>query len=127
MMIKSFLPVIFAAAILIAGTTLPAQDHQGHDRGKPGAATAPGKLLPVAEVDAAWAGQARKVYPLDACLTSDEKLGSMGKPSEWVYRSAGQKDRLVVFCCEGCNDDFMKEPAKYLAKLDAAAKAKTGK
>ena len=29
-------------------------------------------------------------------------------------------------CCEGCGDDFMKEPAKYLVKLDAAEKSKAG-
>ena len=32
-----------------------------------------------------------------------------------------QPDRLVRFCCDGCPDDFMKDPAKYLKQLDAAA------
>lgn len=41
-----------------------------------------------------------------------------------IYRVDGKADRLLVFCCDGCEDDFMKEPAKYLAVLDAAAKKK---
>jgi hypothetical protein len=32
----------------------------------------------------------------------------------------------VLFCCEGCIEDFKGDPAKFLAKLDAAAKAKSG-
>ena len=79
-----------------------------------------GKLVAVAEKDAAWAAKARKEYPLDVCLTSDEKLGSMGKSPEYIYRVEGKPDRLVVFCCDGCEGDFMKDPGKYLAKIDTA-------
>ncbi len=127
MTIKSLLPAAFAAALLLSSASLPAQSGHEHGHGQGKAEAAAGKLVPVAEVDAAWAEKARKAYPLDACLTSDEKLGSMGKPSEWVYRAAGQADRLVVFCCEGCGDDFLKEPATYIAKLDKAVAAKAGK
>lgn len=92
------------------------------------AAAAPaGKLTRVTEKDAAWAAKARQAYPLDVCLTSDEKLGSMGKSPEFIYRVAGQPDRLVIFCCEGCEDDFNQSPAKFVAKLDAAAKAAPAK
>jgi len=28
--------------------------------------------------------------------------------------------RRVYFCCAGCPEAFKKDPAKYLAKLDAA-------
>lgn len=94
------------------------------------AASAPaGKLIRVSEKDAAWAAKERKAYPLTVCVASDEDLGSMGDSPEYIYRVAGQRDRLVVFCCEGCEEDFLKEPAKYLAKIDAAkaAKAKAGK
>jgi hypothetical protein len=83
-----------------------------------------GKLVKVTEKDAAWAAKTRKEYPLNVCLTSDEKLGSMGKSPEYIYRVDGHADRLVVFCCEGCEEDFLKEPAKYLAKLDAAKSGK---
>lgn len=127
MLIKSILPAVFAAAFLLSGASLTAQSGHGHDHGKAKAEAAAGKLVPAADVDAAWLEKARKAYPLNACLTSDEKLGSMGKPSEWVYRVSGKADRLVVFCCEGCGDDFLKEPATYIAKLDQAVAAKSGK
>jgi YHS domain-containing protein len=57
-------------------------------------------------------------YPLDTCLVSGGKLGSMGEPVERVYGN-----RLVRFCCEDCIKPFEKEPAKYIATLDAAWKA----
>jgi YHS domain-containing protein len=53
-----------------------------------------------------------KAYPLDVCLVSGEKLGSMGDPI--VITHAGQE---VKFCCKSCQPDFAKDPAKYLAKL----------
>jgi YHS domain-containing protein len=90
-------------------------------------ASASGELVKVTEKDAAWAAKARAAYPLKVCLTSDEKLGAMGENAEFIYREKGKPDRLVVFCCEGCEDDFKKEPAKYVAKLDAAAKQKSAK
>jgi hypothetical protein len=63
-------------------------------------------------------------YPLKACVVSDEPLGSMGDAVKYTHREAGKPDRLVLFCCEGCVDDFKAAPAKFLAKLDAAAKGK---
>jgi hypothetical protein len=29
----------------------------------------------------------------------------------------------VLLCCSNCEEDFLKDPAKALAKLDAAEKA----
>lgn len=72
--------------------------------------------------DAALIAQARAAYPLKTCLVSDEALGSMGEALGYVHRAAGQPDRVVFFCCGGCTDDFKAEPAKFLAKLDAAKK-----
>ena len=51
-------------------------------------------------------------YPLDTCVVSGEKLGSMGEP--FVITHEGIE---VRFCCDGCLPTFKKEPAKYLAKL----------
>lgn len=69
---------------------------------------------------------AAKPYPLDKCIVSDEKLGEMGKP--FVFTHEGQEIKL---CCKSCQKDFKKDPAKYLKKLDTAAKtdnaAKTDK
>ena len=56
-------------------------------------------------------------YPLTTCIVSDEKLGEMGKPLMVDY-----KGQQVGFCCKSCLGDFDKEPAKYLAKLQAPAK-----
>lgn len=84
-----------------------------------------GVLVKLTEKDAAWAAKQRAAYPLKVCLTSDEKLGSMGDNAELIYREEGKPDRLLIFCCDGCGDDFAKDPAKYLAKLDAAAKEKS--
>lgn len=56
-------------------------------------------------------------YPLDICVVSGEKLGSMGKPV--VLHHEGREVRL---CCPGCVDDFKKNPEKFLKKLDEAGK-----
>ena len=53
-----------------------------------------------------------KAYPLDVCIVSGEKLGSMGDPISLVHE--GQE---VKFCCKSCKPDFEKEPAKFLSKL----------
>lgn len=105
--------------------------HEAHKKeAEKAAAAAPagaGTLHKLTEKDAAWAVKERAAYPLTVCLTSDEKLGSMGDNAEFIYREKGKTDRLLVFCCAGCEDDFKKEPAKFLAKLDAAAKQKKAK
>ncbi len=55
---------------------------------------------------------ATKPYPLNVCIVSGEKLGSMGDPIVVVHQ--GQEVKL---CCKSCKPDFEKEPAKFLAKL----------
>lgn len=64
------------------------------------------------EADAAAIRAQAPTYPLDTCAVSGEKLGSMGKPHVIVHE--GQE---IKFCCSGCEPDFKKEPAKFLAKL----------
>ncbi|HEY0946379.1 MAG TPA: hypothetical protein VGD81_13970 [Opitutaceae bacterium] len=66
-------------------------------------------------------------YPLTTCVVSGEKLGSMGKPYVHVHQEEGKPDRVVQFCCRGCIKDFKKDPAQYLAKLDAAEAAAKAK
>ena len=58
-----------------------------------------------------------KPYPLKTCLVTGEKLDAMGKP--YVFVHEGQEIKL---CCKGCLKAFKKEPAKYLKKIDEAAK-----
>ena len=116
------LALLFATTVLLAGPLGLAAEGPNHsDPAKAASAEKAGQLIPVTEKDAVWAAKARQSYPLDVCLVSDEKLGSMGKSPEYIYRVDGKADRLVVFCCDGCEGDFLKEPAKHLAKLDAAA------
>ena len=95
---------------------------------KSAAPAAAGTLTPAnAKTDAAWLSQAVAAYPLDGCVVSGDKFdgGAMGKPQDYVYKTAGQPDRLVRFCCKDCVKDFNKEPAKFLKTLDDAAVAKT--
>lgn len=82
---------------------------------------AAGQLVEPIEKDAAWLAKVRPAYPLKVCVVSGEDLGSMGDTLERIYRRAGQPDRLVRFCCDGCPDDFAKDPAKYLKQLDNPA------
>lgn len=56
--------------------------------------------------------QAAATYPLDTCVVSGEKLGSMG--DSIVYQHEGTE---VRFCCKSCIKKFKKDPAKYLVKL----------
>ncbi len=66
-------------------------------------------------VDAALMAAQRATYPVKACLISGEDLGSMGEPVELLYGT-----RLVRLCCKGCVKGFRKDPAAFIAKLDAA-------
>lgn len=82
-------------------------------------------MLAVAWVVAPLAGfaeekkAAAKPYPLDTCLVSDEKLGADPKMATFVFTHEGQEIKL---CCKSCQKDFNKAPAKYLKKLEGAAK-----
>ncbi|MDY7107443.1 MAG: hypothetical protein SYC29_02290 [Planctomycetota bacterium] len=66
----------------------------------------------MAKIDKAYADAQRDTYPLDTCVVSGGKLGSMGEPVELV---AGTQ--LVRFCCGGCFPTFREDPQKYLAKV----------
>jgi len=60
-------------------------------------------------------------YPLKTCVVSGEELG--GDHGEaFVFLHEG---RTVKFCCEPCKEDFLEEPAKYIAMIDAAKEGKT--
>jgi hypothetical protein len=53
-------------------------------------------------------------YPMDHCPVGGP-LGSMGEPVNFIYMN-----RLVRFCCGGCETSLVNDPAKYLTKLDKA-------
>jgi YHS domain-containing protein len=53
-------------------------------------------------------------YPLDTCIVTGEKLGSMGAPVSIQY-----KGREFRFCCAGCPPKFQADPEPYIKKIDA--------
>lgn len=55
---------------------------------------------------------AAKSYPLDTCVVTGNKLGSMGKVITKTHD--GQE---VKFCCKPCIKKFDKDPARYIGKL----------
>lgn len=57
-----------------------------------------------------------KAYPLDWCIVTGEKLGSMGDPVSRTYQG-----REVKFCCKHCIEEFEKTPALYIARIDSAS------
>jgi YHS domain-containing protein len=60
-----------------------------------------------------------KPYPFDICLIDGMKLGSMGDPYVFVYQ--GQEIKL---CCPDCKPVFLKDPNKYLKKIQDAGGGK---
>jgi len=62
------------------------------------------KKLPAAEQAAALA---QKVCPI-----SGDPLGSMGKPQKVTAEG-----KSAFLCCEGCEEDFRKDPKAALAKI----------
>jgi YHS domain-containing protein len=73
----------------------------------------------IAGVDKKVVEQQTPLYPMETCPISGEKLGAMGSAVNVVYQN-----RLVKFCCNMCPDEFRKDPAKTLKKLDEAVIAK---
>ena len=47
-----------------------------------------------------------------SALVSGEMLGTMGAP-----KKVDVKGQAVWICCDSCKDSLLKEPDKYLAKL----------
>ncbi|MEI7910377.1 MAG: hypothetical protein WCK77_12130 [Verrucomicrobiota bacterium] len=74
-------------------------------------------ILASASLYAAEPAAKAKPFPesITTCLISGEKLGEMGKPYVFVYE--GQEVKL---CCKNCLKKFNAEPAKYIAKINAA-------
>ena len=117
MKLNSLLPaLVLALSAGLSPALLAADKHDHHPNASAAKKPTPTETETIAK--------ARASYPLKTCLVSDEPLGSMGDAAPYIHRAAGQPDRVVFVCCEGCIDDFKANPAKFLAKVDAAAKAK---
>lgn len=127
MKLFSSLKILTTLSCSVALTTL-ALAQEGHDQAK-AETPAAGSFIKAdqANVSAEWLAQSTAAYPLDACMVSGDKLegSDMGPPVNYVYRQAGQPDRLVRLCCNHCVRDFKKDPAKYLKMIDEAAAAKS--
>jgi YHS domain-containing protein len=68
--------------------------------------------------DAAILKDQAQVYVPETCPITGMKLGAMGEPYPLVHRN-----RLVRFCCKGCDARFLKDPDPALEKLDATIRA----
>ena len=51
-------------------------------------------------------------YPIEICVVSEKKLGSMGDPVEYDHEGT-----TVKFCCDHCIPKFKEDPDTYVAKL----------
>jgi YHS domain-containing protein len=70
----------------------------------------------LAKLDRAVIAKQSKNYPVDVCLVSGEKLGDHGDVVNLVLAN-----RLVKLCRPECAEEVNKEPARFLATLDAGA------
>lgn len=73
---------------------------------------------PQAALERAVVAQQGPSYPLETCVVTGEKLGSMGAPVDYVFQN-----RLVRFCCAGCIGTFRADPFAYLQKIPAPSAA----
>lgn len=57
-------------------------------------------------------------YPLDFCIVSNEKLGSMGDPVAFKHG-----DKEIKVCCKACIKTFNKKPEEFMKKIQEAKKS----
>ena len=103
-LLTKLVPATFVAAGLFIGCGGDHDhdhDHDGHDHDSDGKD----------KTSSAGGGD----YALTTCLVSGEDLESMG--GAFIHKHEGV---TVKFCCEGCVEDFEKDPEKFIAKLEAA-------
>jgi YHS domain-containing protein len=79
------------------------------------ASSAQAKPHPEIKHDPEKAAPVGMAYPLDYCIVTGEKLGSMGDVV--FYQHEG---REIRFCCAACIETFEAKAADYIAKIDAA-------
>ena len=75
--------------------------------------------LTLASVSFAADSKKPKPYPLKTCVVTDEEINDKGEMKPYRFVHEGQEVKL---CCKSCLKDFKKEPAKYMAKIEAAEK-----
>lgn len=107
--ISSFLAVLSTAAFTPLVAQPGAAGHSNHQPAPTAAAAASAPATSNERVGDPW--------PLDTCIVSGGKLGSMGDPIIRIHEG-----REVRFCCEGCVPKFEADPAPFLKKADEAIK-----
>jgi len=71
------------------------------------------------KLETAYIASQRAKYPLNTCVVSDEELGGMGEPIDYLWGT-----RLYRLCCGGCKKAIQKDPESHWAKIEAARAAK---
>lgn len=66
------------------------------------------------EADGPPASAEHSEYPLDVCVVSGEKLGSMGDPI-----TIEVADHTFKLCCASCEDKLRDNPDKYIKMLES--------
>lgn len=101
---------LFGPAMIGVVTTLGCES-KATDKPVATDSTAPAENDPMAALTDA---ERAAVLAQKICPVTSEPLGSMGSPLKVTVEG-----RDVWLCCEGCVDAIKKDPAKYLAVLDA--------
>lgn len=57
-------------------------------------------------------------YPTDSCVVMGESINVMETPTNFIYGA-----RLIRLCCDTCVEQFLEDPAPFIAILDAKTKA----
>lgn len=106
---KSLGPVDKQVTVVLEGREFRFANAQNADAFK----ASPEKYTPA--VDAKLIAQQMPLYPMDTCVVSGDKLGKPGTAYDFVYRN-----RLVRLSSKDHMATFLKDPPKFLSKLDAA-------
>ena len=72
-----------------------------------------------AKIDRAMMAQQERYWPMDTCIISGEPLGD--DPKAFIVGN-----RLMKTCCGMCAKKVQKNPAEYIAKVEAAQARKQG-
>jgi len=95
-----------------AADPLPAEG-EGEGEGETAAAEVTLSEEDIAQIEKLSAEDQALALAQKVCPITGEALGSMGMP---IKVMAGEKP--VFLCCEGCTEEFEKDPAAALAKLE---------
>ena len=116
MLIRTILILSVALAIAIGCSDADEDSHEGHDHGAHNKATEHGSMdhgsmdHSGGDMGHADATERNALCPVMGGETTD---------SELFTEYEGKK---VFFCCDGCIDDFEKDPERYFAKAYPEAK-----